>query len=57
MARPYRLYGPRWDLPLTPSMAADIRLAAAAAGIARIEWVRRACEEKLARGQEAVTTP
>lgn len=48
MASPTPIYGPRWELALTDSMAADVRLAAAAAGVSRAEWIRQAIDVALA---------
>lgn len=47
MAAPFRVYGPRWELALTPEVAAEIGLAAAREGIPRAEWIRRACAAAL----------
>jgi hypothetical protein len=48
MAAPFPIYGPRWELALTQEMATEISLAAAREGMARSEWIRRACAAHLA---------
>ena len=48
MAAPTPVYGPRWEVALTDSMAAEVRPAAAAAGLKRAEWIRQAIDAALA---------
>ena len=53
MASPIPLYGPKWDVAVTDSMASEIRLAAANDGITRSDWIRQACQARLDQDRRA----
>lgn len=49
MAAPVQVYGPRWEVALTDAMAFAIARSAAGQGRTKSEWIREACEQRLAR--------